>query len=142
MAVNVERIRVIADLLLGAAYADKNLSGHEEATIRTMLAKLLETDLPAAVDEQIRKFDVAAFDLASVAKDFAKDPPLKKRELIELVAGVHDADDELDLDEDEYIRKLAEALGMPKSDYEDLSIEVLSIEDLKERFDDLVVDVG
>ena len=76
------------------------------------------------------------------AKDFASDPPMKKRELLELVAGVHDADEELDLDEDAYIRKLAEALGMAASEYQDLSIEVLSIDDLKERFEDLVVETA
>ncbi|MCC7535511.1 MAG: TerB family tellurite resistance protein [Deltaproteobacteria bacterium] len=142
MAVNVEKIRVIADLLLGAAYADQNLSGKEEASIRAMLAKLMETDLPPAVSTQIEKFDAAKFDLAAAAKDFASDPPMKKRELLELVAGVHDADEELDLDEDAYMRKLAEALGMAASEYQDLSIEVLSIDDLKERFEDLVVETA
>lgn len=142
MAVNVERIRVIADLLLGAAHADHTLAGNEEKTIRSMLEKLLEGELPESVVKHLDAFDAAKFDVEKTAKDFASDPPIKKRELLELVAGVHDADDELDLDEDAYIRKVAEALGVAAAEYEDLAIEVLSIEDLKERFEDLVVETA
>jgi hypothetical protein len=44
------------------------------------------------------------------------------------------ADGELDLDEDEYLHKLARALGMPPSEYEDLVLDYETAE-LRKSFE-------
>ncbi len=126
------RIGVITNLLLGAAYADGTFEGREDSVVRNLLKELLEAkELPAEVDAQIKGFDKKKFDLTAVAKDFASDPPIQRRKLMELAAAVRDADDEIDLDEDEYLHALGVALGMKPSEYSDLTLE---IEDLKENF--------
>lgn len=133
MSVAVERIAVITDLLLGAAYADARLEAREEATVRKLLQELLDgADLPESVDARIKGFTRASFDLAATAKDFASDPPIQKRKLLELVAAVRDADEEIDMDEDQYLQDLGAALGMDPSEFSDLTLEV-QVEELKEN---------
>ncbi len=132
-----DRIMVITDLLLGAAYADDKLAGQEEAVVRKLLTELLSGEaLPDEVDARIKTFPAGTFDLEATAADFAKDPPIKKRKLLELVSAVNDADDELDLGEDEYLVKLAKGLGMKPDEYADLTLDV-HVEDLKVALKDL-----
>ncbi len=132
-----DRIMVITDLLLGAAYADDKLAGQEEETVRALLVQLLSGEaLPKEVDARIKAFPSHSFDLAKTAADFAKDPPIQKRKLLELVSAVNDADDEIDLGEDEYLVKLAKGLGMKREEYADLTLDV-HVEDLKTALKDL-----
>jgi uncharacterized tellurite resistance protein B-like protein len=128
-----ERIALIADLLMGAAYADQKLEGKEEAAVRRLLGELVGNAggiLPSELDGRIRKFKAAGFKVADAAKPFAGEPTAEKRKLLELVAAVHAADEELDLDEDRYLKDLGAALGLQPADYKDLALE-LEIEDLK-----------
>jgi len=126
------RMLVVTDLLLGAAYADDFLEGREEETVRRLLGEILgEKKLPTELDARIRGFAPKKFDLEASVREFEKDPPVQKRKLLELVVAVHDADDELDLDEDEYVRTLAKALGMKPAEYSDLTLEV-EIEELRD----------
>ena len=85
------------------------------------------------VDARIKSFDSEAFNLEASARDFASDPPIQKRKLLELVAAVRDADDEIDLAEDDYLRNLGLALGMKPAEFADLTLEI-EVEDLKENF--------
>ncbi len=119
-----DRILVITDLLLGAVYADDKLKGAEEETVRKLLGELLGGgDLPAEVDSRIKTFPAHTFDMRATAEDFTEDPPMKKRKLLELVCAVRDADEEIDLAEDDYVRALGEALGMKKDEYADLTLD-------------------
>lgn len=132
-----DRIMVITDLLLGAAYADDKLAGQEEAVVRKLLIELLSGEaLPADVDTRIKTFPSGSFNLEKTAADFAKDPPIQKRKLLELVSAVNDADDEIDLGEDEYLVKLAKGIGMKRDEYADLTLDV-HVEDLKTALKDL-----
>jgi len=124
---------VITDLLLGAVYADDAVRDTEQRAVRKLLSELLEAEgVPAEVDARLRGFDHRAFDLAAAAADFAADPPINKRRLLELVAAVRDADDEIDLAEDEYLVALARALDLPESDYADLRLEY-EVDELREH---------
>ncbi len=137
MAKVADRILVITDLLLGAAYADARLEGEEENAVRRLVSELLEgKPLPREVDERIKTFPAGTFDLRKTAEDFAADPPLAKRKLLELVAAVHGADEVLDMAEDEYLRGLAKALDMKESEYADLALDV-EIDELREALDEL-----
>src|SRR5262245_42744306 len=100
-----DRILPITDLLLGAAYADDNLAGDEEEAVRELLGDLLDNfELPPEVEARIEGFDPDEFDLKKALANFLADPPMHKKKLLELVAAVHSADEELDLDEDQYLR--------------------------------------
>lgn len=124
-------IDTITDLLLGSAYADKRLEGGELAAITAMLCKLLGTDtLPQAQADRITAFNPARFDVAAAAGRLAGESAANKRKLLELVASVSESDDEIDLAEDAYLRKVAAGMGMSDADIADLTIEVLEDDDL------------
>lgn len=104
---------VLTDLLLGAVYADDRLRGEEVAAVRRLLGDVIGgDDLPEDVDERIDAFDPDEFDMSACAAAFAAEPAVKRHKLLELVAGVFDADEEVDFAEDDYMRDLASALGM------------------------------
>lgn len=126
-----DRILEIVDLLLGAAYADRVYQPAEEVTVRRLLGELLGEDLlPADVEARLQEFRTEAFELAKTAAAFKDDPAAEKRKLLELVVSVRDADDEIDLDEDEYVKALAAAIDVPTSAFADLVLHV-EVEDLR-----------
>lgn len=132
-----EHINTITDLLLGAAYADKRLSGKEKESISAMLCKVLGTDeLPSAQRDRMKSFNPAKFDPKEAGQSLSSLPTDKKRKVLELVATVNESDDVLDLDEDAYLRKVAAGLGMSDAEIEDLTIELLGDEDLEHVLDD------
>ena len=119
-----DRFLVLTDLLLGAVYADDRLEGEEEAAVRRLVGEIIGGDtLPDEIDARINDFDKDAFDLDASAAAFAEDPAVDKRKLLELVAAVFDADEEVDFDEDDYLRRLAVAIGMEESEYKDLALD-------------------
>ena len=123
---------LIADLLMGAAYADKHLDGREYGTVMKLLAKVM--DLAELPDEMISRLDNFApngFDPVSAAKSLNLTNDDEKRTLIELVAAVTEADEVHDLDENEYLEKVAGALDLPRPSYSDLTVEILSVDNLK-----------
>lgn len=127
-----DRILPLSELLLGAAYADKELKDQERDEVRTLLQGLAG-DLPAEVDEKIKTFDPEKFDLKAVAATFKGDSEDDRKKLLFLVAAVNEADDEIDFAEDDYLRDLAAALDLPKSALDGLTVEV-ETEELKETF--------
>jgi uncharacterized tellurite resistance protein B-like protein len=133
---SADRIAVITDLLLGAAYADSELRGDETAAVRALLEELLGEELPEAVDHRIDSFDPAKFDVAASANAFAADAAVSKRRLLELVAQVSEADGELALAEDDYLRKLAAALSLSADDIDDLVLDY-EVEELRGALDEL-----
>jgi hypothetical protein len=80
---------------------------------------------------RIDGFDAKAFELDAALEPFVADPPELHRKLLELVAAVRDADEIHDLEEDAYINRVAGMLGVPKTAYADLVLD-LEIEDLGE----------
>ncbi len=132
-----DRIIVLVDIFLGAAYADQQLAGRERQHIANLVRDLLcEKELPQALQQHIDTFDPKTFDMHVAARGFAQDPPMSRRRLLELVAQVMLADDEYDLAEDEYLRALAKDLGVPESDFVDLTLQY-EVEALRESFDAL-----
>ena len=127
-----DRILPLSELLLGAAYADKELKDQERDEVRTLLQGL-GGDLPEEVEAKIKSFDPAKFDLKAAAAAFKGDSEDDRKKLLYLVAAVNEADDEIDFAEDDYLKDLAAALGLPKAALEGLTIEV-ETEELKETF--------
>jgi uncharacterized tellurite resistance protein B-like protein len=127
-----EHIDTITDLLLGAAYADKRLEGRELDAIRSMVIKLLGSQaLPQAQESRIKAFNPARFDAKAAAARLTALDHGSKHKILELVATVTDSDEELDLAEDAYLRKVADGLGLPAEDLEGMTIEVLEDDELE-----------
>lgn len=118
------RFFVLTDLLLGAVYADERLEGEEEEAVRSYLLEIIGgEELPIELEARIANFDPEAFDLEASASEFEADPATDRRTLLELVAAVFDADGEVDFAEDDYLRSLANAIGVEPEEYDDLVIE-------------------
>jgi len=128
-----DRILPLTELLLGAAYADKELKDQEREEVRALLQGLTEGALPDDVEKTIKSFDPGTVDLTSVAAKFKADPEADRKKVLYLVAAVNEADDEIDFAEDDYLRDLGAALGLPKAALEGLTVEIEAVE-LKETF--------
>ncbi len=126
-----DRILPLCDLLLGAAHADKRFVAREREAVRRTLTDLTGAALTSDLEARILEFQPSRFDLATTAAELRGDPEEDRRRLLLLVAAIHDADDELDLAEDEYLRALAAALELPASALEGLTLDV-QIEELRE----------
>lgn len=129
----IDRIAPLCDLLLGAAHADQQFKDREREEVRDMLADLLGAKLPPELEHQIATFNPTRFDLAATANAFRADSPDDRRRLLFLVAAINDADDELDLAEDDYLRALCGALELPPEALAGLTLDV-EIEELHDSF--------
>jgi uncharacterized tellurite resistance protein B-like protein len=129
-----DRIIPLCDLLLGAAYADKEFKEREREEVREMLADLSGAKLTKEVEDRIANFDPAKFDLAKTAGEFKTDDADDKRRLLFLVAAINDADDEVDFAEDEYLRALAAALDLPASALHGMTVDI-EVEEMRGDFD-------
>lgn len=127
-----DRILPLCDIFLGAAYADKEFHDREREEVRAMLADLAGSLTPE-LETRITGFDPKKFDLAKTAAAFKTDPPDDRRRLLFLVAAINEADEEVDLAEDEYLRALAAALDLPPEALDGMVLDV-EIEELKEDF--------
>ena len=127
-----DRIEPLCDLLLGAAYADREFKDREREEVRGMLEDL-SGPLTPALEQRIATFDPAAFRLAAAAAPFRADPIDDRRRLLFLVAAINDADDEVDFAEDEYLRTLARALELPPEALDGLVIDV-EVDELRDSF--------
>jgi uncharacterized tellurite resistance protein B-like protein len=126
-----EHVETITNLLLGAAYADDRLEGDEIKAIHDILCKLLGAEeLPESFNEQISGFDNAAFDVQAESAQLMMLSEDDKRKVLEMISTVHDADEELDLAEDEYLKNVAYGMGLDESSYGDLSLEIVEVEEL------------
>lgn len=131
---DLDRTLAICDLLLGAAHADSHFHEQEQQTVRDLLLDLCGTDdLSPDLEARIDKFDPKSFDVARAAAPFRGDSIEERRKLLHLVAAIHDADEELDMDEDDYLRDLAGALALPESDLGGLALD-FEVEELREDF--------
>ena len=135
---NENQLGAIADVLMAAAHADQHLDQRERDSVKGLLEKILgATAMPESVAKRIELFDVGDFDLKESVAELGETTKDQRRKLLELVAAVHEADDVIDLDEHEFLVKLAQALGAAEEEYTDLTLEVLSVEDLRDSLHDI-----
>lgn len=128
-----DRLAPLCDLLLGAAHADEHLHDEEASAVMSLLAELIGGDVPTEIKTRIDSFDPSAFDVAACAKAFAADDEADRIRVLHLVAAMQEADGEIDLREDEYLRRVAAALSLPAQALEGMAIEV-EIEELRQDF--------
>ena len=123
------RNELIADLLMGAAFADDELEGAEYDAVKRALAQAMGVDdVPPVLAARLEWFQPDEFDLGAAVRELGLSAKADKRQLLELIVLVQEADDVIDLAEDAYLRRVAEAMGLAPDDYSDLAIEDLSIE--------------
>ena len=126
-----DRITVVADLLMAAAYADGRLEGEEKGVVRRLLREIMGgAPLSMDLEFRIEEFKHESFDLGEAGAAFADDAPDKKRRLLELLSAVHGADHEYDMAEDEFVHRVAAAIGLDEDSYHDLASTVLDEVDL------------
>jgi hypothetical protein len=131
-----DRIFVVADLMMGAAYADAKLEGAEKATIRKLLREILAVaSLPMDLDVHIDSWKPEGFDMEATAKAFADDPQALKRKLLDLLSAVHAADQEFDLAEDAYLRQVGKAIGLPEERFRDLVTTIIDERNLSQEME-------
>lgn len=131
---DLDRTLALCDLLLGAAHADATFRDEERDTVRKLLGELGGGEaLGPEVEARIAGFAPAGFDLTAAAAPFQDDSLEEKRRLLHLVSAIHEADEELDLDEDAFLRGLGAALGLPAEEIKELSLE-FEVEELHESF--------
>lgn len=130
-----DRIPLVADILMAAAHADAHFHGQERAAVVRLLRQVLGgAALPMDLEFHIDEFDPAKFDLGETAAAFTSEPLETKRRLLEMVSAVHAADDEYDMSEDDFVRALGAALGLPDESYRDLAavvVEEIDIDPLR-----------
>jgi hypothetical protein len=73
---------------------------------------------------KIAQFDPATFDLKASAAAFASDSEGDRKKLLYLVSAVTESDEEIDFAEDQYVRDLGAALGLPASALKGLTVDV------------------
>jgi uncharacterized tellurite resistance protein B-like protein len=127
-----ERIFPRCELLLGAAYADRDLHKLETIEVRSLLTELAG-ERSIEVDACIGSFEPDRFDMKTTAALFRDDSEEDRRKLLILVSTVIEADDEIDLAENDYLCQLASALELPASALAGLTVDV-EIEDIKDTF--------
>jgi len=108
---HVRQLVAIAELLLGAAQADGKVSWPERSAIAQILASYLGTELPAAVEEHMRAFDLARFDLEAACAALTFEGPGDRRAFLEMLSKVTDADTKLRIGERAYITRVGYAIG-------------------------------
>lgn len=134
---NFLAVSYLTDLLMGAAHSDKQVESVEINKVRDIIKKIIgKKEIPASIEERINNFEPEKLDIkktVSALVDNFKELQTskeKKRKIIELIAAIHDIDEVLALEEDEYLGKIAEALKLDPEDYKDLKLEIISVEDL------------
>jgi uncharacterized tellurite resistance protein B-like protein len=127
-----DRIFPLCELLLGAAYADGELQPQERTEIRALLIELAG-EARVEVEACIASFDPTKFDLGSVIGYFKDDSVEERQKLLLLVSTVVEADEEIDLAENEYLRQVATALALPESALAGVLVDV-EIDEIKDTF--------
>jgi tellurite resistance protein len=122
---------------MGAVFSDGKCDNRERDYVRALVADLLcKSSLPPEVEILIDRFEPERFDLNIAAADFMSDPPMNKRRVMELVAYVTLADGAQTLQEDGYLRRLGEALGMHPEEFRHLTSDP-DMAAMRESFTDL-----
>ncbi len=120
----IEELKHIADILMGAAYADGVHQLAEAAAIRRVLAAEVGGAVPEAVSARLDAFDIGAFRLEDSCAKLEMGSSERRRRLLQLVAQVTESDEVHDFDETDYILQVARCIGAGREEYEGLTVDV------------------
>ncbi len=109
---HVRELCAIADILLGAAHADRDFDRQEGAAIEAILEDFVGPgNLPAAVVTHLTRFEPDRFDLVRACRALRFEEDEQRQALLALVLRVVAADQVADPLEDVYVRKVAQSIG-------------------------------
>lgn len=116
----------LCDLLMAAAYADEQLDGREVEAVKKFLTDLMKdgSALPDEFVARIEGFDPKKFDMVATAAGLGDLTAERKRAVLEMISELSESDEEIALDEDEFLRKTANAIGASAAQLEGLTVEV------------------
>jgi uncharacterized tellurite resistance protein B-like protein len=118
----------VADILMGAAYADGTLEGAEAEAVHRVLRELFDgKELPAEILARVEGFDPKDFDLQTACESLNIETPEDRRMLLNLVSTITESNESHDFDESAYIRRVGVCLGASSKEYEDLTVEIISV---------------
>ena len=124
------RTQLIADLLMGAAHADPLRKREPYDVVCHALKQVMGAGyILAEIDDRLRAFDTSTFEVEDTVAQLTFESDVEKRQLLELIASLQGVDNVLVLDRDDYLRSVADALGLPEEDYEDLTFDVSEARD-------------
>jgi putative colanic acid biosynthesis UDP-glucose lipid carrier transferase len=122
-----EHLMVVADVLVAAARADGDMSRRERRALDRILARLSEEDeVPDWLARHVDAFDPDGFDLKSATGRLRALGLEERRQVVELVREVCDADNAFDLEEERYLLGLVLALSLDREAVDDLVIHAAS----------------
>lgn len=114
---NITGACLLADVLMGGAYADTEYQDEESIAVKAALMKVLGTvELPQTVIDHIDKFDIGTFNVTSACKQLELADDRDKTGLIQAVARVLNAAEGMEPTEFAYLQAVAEAVEMPDVD--------------------------
>lgn len=122
---------------MAAAHADPLQEQTPYEVVRKALQQVMGAGyILTSIDERLKAFDNGSFSMAATVGALALTEDGEKRQLIELIAAVHAADDVLAAEEDAYLREVAAAVGLPDEAYADLTLDIMeardSLDDIRE----------
>jgi uncharacterized tellurite resistance protein B-like protein len=122
----LEHFKTIGELLMGAAHADGKLVGHERDRVNEILGAIIpEHEELSALNAHLESFDPGAFD-PKVACERLPGSADARREVLQALAEITDADGIQDLTESDYIRMIAGYLGLTDEDWSSLAFDIVS----------------
>lgn len=138
---DMDSIRPVANILVGAALADGTFCEREQATVRGLLCQLMGTEtLPDELEQMLQEVDPARFDLQEDIQALREHSHTSEQRLMQLVRKVCDADATVDLREDNYMVGLALALSLRPSTTGHLMVrESSGVHGALKRAEDLVL---
>jgi len=116
----------LTDILMAGAHADEELDGREVEAVQNLLVALIKDadELPAGLAQRIEEFDPETFDIKRTAYAMGDLSTEQRRAVLEMLSDLAEADEEIDLAEDEFLRSVAVAMGSQPEELEGLTVEV------------------
>jgi uncharacterized tellurite resistance protein B-like protein len=116
----------LTDILMAGAHADEELDGREVEAVQNLLVALIKDadELPAGLAKRIEEFDPEAFDIKRTAYAMGDLDKEQRRAVLEMLSDLAEADEEIDLAEDEFLRSVAVAMGSQPEELEGLTVEI------------------
>jgi uncharacterized tellurite resistance protein B-like protein len=121
-----EQLPHLTDVLMAGAHADEDLDGREVEAVERLLIGLIKgaDALPEGLGNRIRYFDPEDFDLGATIGALGELSMDQRRAVLEMLSDLSEADEEIDLAEDEFLRSVADAMGATAEEMKGLTVDV------------------
>jgi uncharacterized tellurite resistance protein B-like protein len=116
----------LANIFMGAAHADEQLDGREVEAVERLLVGLTK---PADGAQEfiracIKAFNPKKFDITTSVRALGVLSTEQRRALLEQLSELQEADEEIDSREDDFLRKVADAMGSTQEELKGLTIDL------------------